>query len=116
MPMWNRGVPAIMKAWLDQVISPGQIFTYRPEGIKPEHALRKTILLISSDEVFKENDPNDALTIQIKAVMEYIGVTDMVMAWADGQNPITHSDCELRKTMAIEAAQELAEEVATMTL
>jgi FMN-dependent NADH-azoreductase len=116
MPMWNCGVPAIMKAWLDQVMAPGQIFTYSPEGIKPEHALRKVILLISSGAVFKENAPDDALTIQIQAAMASIGVTDMVVAWADGQDPVTHSDCALRKSMAIEAAQELAEEVATMTL
>ena len=116
MPMWNCGVPAIMKAWLDQIMAPGQIFSYSPDGVKPEHALRKVILLISSDAVFKENAPNDALTIQIKAAMEFIGVTDIVVAWADGQDPVTHSDCALRKSMAIEAAQELAEEVATMTL
>ena len=105
-----------MKAWLDQVMAPGQIFTYGPEGVKPEHALRKVILLISSGAVFKENSPDDALTIQIKAAMEYIGVTDIVTAWADGQDPVMHSNCTLRKSMAIEAAQEVAEEVATMTL
>ncbi len=116
MPMWNCGVPAIMKAWLDQVMAPGRIFTYGPEGVKPAHALRKVILLIASGAVFKENAPDDALTIQIKAAMEYIGVTDIVTAWADGQDPVMHSDCALRKSMAIEAAQEVAEEVATMTL
>lgn len=116
MPMWNCGVPAIMKAWMDQVLAPGRTYTFGPEGIKPEHALRKVILLVSSGAVFKENAPDDALTVQIKAAMESIGVTDIVVAWADGQDPVTHSDCTLRKSMAVEAAQELAEEVATMTL
>lgn len=115
MPMWSFGMPAIMKAWIDQVIAPNEIFTYEATGAFPLHQLKKVILLISSGEVFKEGDKSDALTSQVDAIMNFIGVTDIAVAWADGQDPVRHSDWEERKATAVEAAQELAEEVAAMT-
>ncbi len=115
MPMWNGGMPAIMKAWIDQAIVPNEIYTLDAAGAHPLHQLKRVILLISSGGVFKESDPNDGLTPQINAIMNFISVPDVAAAWADGQDPIMHHDGELRKTMAIEAAQELAEDVAEMT-
>jgi FMN-dependent NADH-azoreductase len=114
MPMWNCGMPAIMKAWLDQVMVPGEIFTYDASGAQALHHIRKVILLVSSGATLVEGDPNDALTPLVEAVMNFIGITDIASAWADGQDPILHSDGEVRKAMAKEAAQELAEEVAEM--
>jgi FMN-dependent NADH-azoreductase len=116
MPMWNFGMPAIMKAWLDEVMVPNALFTIEPDGVKGLHQIRRVILLISSGAAFKEGDPTDALTPEISAIMNYIGITDIMSAWADGQNPVMHGDHADRKAMAIEAAQELAEEVADMKL
>lgn len=114
MPMWNFGMPAIMKAWLDQVIAPNEVFAPDPSGPQPLHHVRKAILLISSDEVFKEGDPHNALMTELDAILNYIGITDIAIAWADGQDPVLHFDWKERKAMAVEAAQELAEEVAQM--
>jgi FMN-dependent NADH-azoreductase len=114
MPMWSCGMPAIMKAWIDQIMAPKVIFTYDVEGPKRLHALRKVILLISSGGVLKEGDAGDALTVQAAAAMNYIGVSDITVAWADGQDPILHHDGSTRKALALEAAQELADEVAEM--
>ncbi len=114
MPMWNAGMPAIMKAWLDQVMAPSQLFTYNALGTTPLHHIKRIVLLVSSGAVFKENDPNDALTPQINAIASSLTIEDVQMAWADGQDPVLHSDGDLRKRMALEAAQELAEDVASM--
>ena len=116
MPLWNFGMPAIMKAWLDQVMVPNVLFTIEPDGVKALHQIRRVILLISSAGVFKEGDPNDALTPEITAMMIMIGVTDVMVAWADGQDPVLHADHADRKATAIEATQELAEEVAETKL
>lgn len=114
MPMWSCGIPAIMKAWIDQIMAPNSTFSYDAQGPKRLHALRKAILLVSSGNVLKENDPNDALSVQINAVMSYIGVMDVAFAWADGQDPILHHDGAPRKNLALEAAQELADDLAEM--
>ena len=45
MPMWNFSMPAIMKAWLDQVIVPGATFEFEEGGtIKPLHHIQKVVL------------------------------------------------------------------------
>ena len=111
MPMWNGGPPAIMKAWLDQLINPGIAYEQTAEGIKPLHQLRKVVLLVASGDVYKEGDPRDGITPIINNSFGAIGVTDIETAWADGQNTLVYSDSEERKQFAIEAAEEIAEDL-----
>lgn len=112
MPMWNGGPPAIMKAWLDQVIAPGIAFEQSAEGIKPLHQLRKVVLLVASGDVYKEHDARDGITPVIENAFGSIGVTDIDVAWADGQNAAVYPDAAERKQFAIEAAEEIAEDLA----
>ena len=110
-PVWTNGMPAILKAWLDQVIVPGAMFDVGPEGVRPLHHLKTVVLLVSSGNVYKENDPADGLTPAIRAAFAYIGVDDIRIAWADGQDKVRHADAAERLEMAIEAAKELAEDL-----
>ncbi|MCU0858288.1 MAG: NAD(P)H-dependent oxidoreductase [Pontiellaceae bacterium] len=112
MPMWNFSVPGVMKAWMDQVLAPGLMFELTDNGPKPLHNITTLVLLVSSGGIYKENDSRDALTRQITAAFGFIGITDIRIAWADGQNPIFFSDSAVRRDMAFEAAEELAEELA----
>jgi FMN-dependent NADH-azoreductase len=112
MPMWNFGAPAIMKAWIDQIMTPGLTFKLGPNGVEPMHRLRKVVLLVSSGGVYKEGDPRDALSAQIRAAFDFIKVNDFTVAWADGQTAMFFGDHEERKQTAIEAAQEDAQELA----
>ena len=115
MPMWNFSVPAIMKAWIDQVIAPNRSFRFdmEPEGLKitPLHKIRKVMLLVSSGGVYREEDARDALTPEIRSAFEFIGITDFSVAWADGQTAVTYGDHEERKQTALDAAVEAAEDM-----
>jgi FMN-dependent NADH-azoreductase len=115
-PMWNFNIPAILKAWIDQVLAPGVTFDITGDGIKPLHRLRRIILLVASGGVYKEDDPRDSLSSQIRAAFQFIDVRDIDIAWADGQNPLFFEDSEQRKQFAVEAAQEIAEEIAEMQI
>lgn len=114
MPMWAGGPPAIMKAWLDQVVQPELMYTMSPEGIKPLHQLRKVVLLIASGDVYKEDDNRDGLTPTIRNTFGFVGVTEIEVAWADGQDPNFYNDGAERKQAAIEMTEELAEETAEL--
>lgn len=114
LPVWLNSMPAILKAWLDQVIVPGKMFEFGAEGLVPTHHLRTVVLLVSSDQVYKENDVRDGLTPAIRAIFGYIGVDDIQIAWADGQDSVRHFDSAERFEMAAEAAREIAEEVAEL--
>ena len=113
-PMWNFSVPAILKAWMDQVLAPNRTFKMTAKGIEPLHKIKKVIMLVSSGGVYHEDDPRDALTSLVRAAFGFIGIEDIVFAWADGQNPLFRKDCAERKATAIEAAEDLAEEVAAL--
>ena len=112
MPMWNFSAPAVMKAWMDQVLSPGLVFELTEDGPKSLHTIKSLVLLVASGGVYKEDDERDALARQVSAVFGFIGINDVRIAWADGQNPLFSSDCEARRDMAFDAAEELAEELA----
>ncbi len=121
MPMWNFGPPAIMKAWLDMVLSPGRTFdlTLGDGGglqVKPRHKLQRVVLLVSSGGVYTENDPRDGLTAMIRSAFAFIGVERIQVAWADGQTPLLYGDHEQRRQMAIDAATDLAEEIGEESL
>ncbi len=117
MPMWNFGPPAILKAWLDMVLSPGRTFDIGlAEGgglnVRPRHKLRSVVLLVASGGVYTEGDPRDALTPMIRSAFAFVGVQNLRIAWADGQTALIFGDHEQRKQTALEAAGDLAEEIA----
>ena len=117
MPMWNFTVPSIMKAWMDQVLSPNLTFTISPEeGVKPLHKIKSVVLLVASGGVYKEDDERDALSSQVRSAFGFIGIDDIEIVWADGQNSLFNMDSEVRKEMAIEAATETAEDIAEIGL
>ena len=114
-PMWNFSVPAILKAWEDMVLAPNGVFTIGPGGTKPLHHIKKIIVLLSSGGVYQgDRAVSDALTPQIKAAFGFIGISDIEIAWADGQNPFFFKDMEERKQKAMKTAGELAMKVVSM--
>ena len=111
VPMWHYSAPAILKAWMDQVLAPSVSFTMDKHGTRPLHKVRKLILLAASGDVIAQDDERDALTPVITHAFADAGIRDLSIAWADGQYAFKYTDAESRKAMAVDAAEELAEEV-----
>ncbi len=111
-PLWNGGLPAILKAWIDQAMMPGILFHIEGEKMIPLHKIRRVVLLVSSGARLTENDPHDGLTPTVRGAFAFAGVRNISVAWADGQDPVAYSDFEERRGFAIEAAEDLAEEIA----
>ena len=112
-PMWNYTVPAILKAWMDQIFIPGRAFDIlKNKGILPRHQVKKLVLLAASGGAYKEDDSRDSLSRQVEKLFDWIGIYDISIAWADGQDTFLFNDSEPRKQFAKEAAEEIAEEIA----
>ena len=114
-PMWNFGVPGILKAWMDQVMCPGLTFTIGPAGVVALHKMKKVIVLAASGGAYDPEDWRNNLTRQIKAAFSFVRVpaeVDVVMA--DGQNPFFYKDCTQRKDKAIQTAKALAQKLAAL--
>ena len=117
MPMWNYSVPAIMKAWIDQILLPGYTFSVSKEdGAQGLHKIKRIVMLVSSGGVYKEDDDRDALTRQIRHGFEFIGINEIDVVWAEGQNPLFFDNSEENKAVAMEAATEVAEDIAELEL
>ncbi|HSR87726.1 MAG TPA: NAD(P)H-dependent oxidoreductase, partial [Pontiella sp.] len=100
MPMWNFTVPAIMKAWMDQILCPGLTFSIsKEEGVKPLHKVKSIVLLVASGGVYKEDDERDALTRQVRNAFGFIGIDDLEVVWAEGQNPLFFENHEENKAI-----------------
>jgi len=112
MPLWNFSMPGGMKSWIDHIIAPGLTFYLEDGARKPLHKVKRMILIVASGDAFHEDDEKDALTPAITQTFRSIGIDDISLAWADGQNPNLHTDSATRMEMAAEAVEEHAEEVA----
>lgn len=117
-PMWNYGPPAILKAWIDQVIAPNITYELSGTRVDPVHRIKRLVLLVSSGYAYKEDDPRDALSSNIRSAFGMIGVDDdhIDIAWADNQSYLIEEDGEEHKQWAMDMANEIAEDIAEMDI
>ncbi len=111
-PIWNFSVPAIVKAWIDQIIIPGKTFEFDTTGdIIPLHKVKKCVIFSSSSDIYFEKDPREHGVSLLKTIFNFIKITDIHVIKADGQNPIMHQGQEERLESAIIEAFELGEKI-----
>lgn len=113
-PMWNFGMPGILKSWFDQVLMPNVTFTIGAGGVKSMHKIRKVVVMASSGGAYEAGDSRDGIRNGIKAAVGFVGITDVEVAWAQGQNPFFFQDHAERKAKALAEAVRLAGIVAGM--
>ena len=101
-PVWNSSVPAILKAWIDLIISPNHTYRFGPNGIEALHNIKRVLWLISSGgPENKVNVDNHFLAIQ-QSPFGYIGIEDMDVIWADKQEPSLYDDHQQQLESALE--------------
>lgn len=85
VPIYNFSIPASLKAWIDQVARAGVTFKYTETG--PEGLLtgKRAVLVVSSGGVAVGSD-YDFATGYMRHVLGFIGITDVDIVAADGNN------------------------------
>jgi len=111
-PMWNFGMPAILKAWLDQVLTPNVTFSIGPGGAKALHHIRKVVVLSSSGGAYEPGDLRDGIRNGIKSALGFVGITDIEVIRSEGQNPFFFKDHAERHKKAVWDAILLGEVIA----
>jgi FMN-dependent NADH-azoreductase len=108
-PMYNFGVPSQLKAWLDHVLVAGKTFRYTADG--PQGlAAGKRVIIASARGGFYAEGPMAAIDFQepyLRAVLNFIGVTDVEVVRAEGVN-ISPENREAALKAAIAAAPDVA--------
>lgn len=82
LPIYNFGVPAALKAWIDLVARAGVTFQYSPTGPKGLLTGKRAIVAVASGGTEMGSDI-DFATGYIRHVLGFIGITDVVFVAAD---------------------------------
>ena len=83
VPMYNFGVPVQLKAWIDAIARAGTTFRYTATG--PEGLLKgKTVYVALARGGLYRDTPNDSQVPYLKAVLGFLGLTDVRFIYAEG--------------------------------
>lgn len=84
-PMYNFGVPSVLKAWMDHVARAGSTFKYTETG--PVGLLSDTkVIVLATRGGIHLGQPSDVETPFIKNFFSFLGLTDIEFVYAEGLN------------------------------
>lgn len=81
-PMYNFGVPAALKAWIDQICRAGRTFNYTPQGPVGTVEGKRAYIIITTGGA-PVGSPVDFVSPYLKAVLGFIGITDLTIVAVD---------------------------------
>jgi len=84
VPIYNFGIPAALKAWIDQVARARLTFRYTPQGPLGLLAGKKAYLVVASSGTDVDG-PIDFATPYLRHVLGFLGITDVEIVSADRQ-------------------------------
>jgi len=94
-PMWNLGLPSVLKAWFDHITRAGRTFAFTPEGTKVGLVTGKRVYsVVASGSVFAHGPfiNDDQFTPYIRVALAYIGITDVTCIRVDGtHDPVSRT-------------------------
>lgn len=82
VPIYNFGIPAALKAWIDQIARANRTFSYTETGPKGLLTGKKAYLIITSGGTESGSDI-DFATGYMRHVLGFIGITDVDIIPAD---------------------------------
>ena len=78
-PMWNFGIPAMLKAYVDNLIVAGKTFNYTPQGPVGLLKDKKALIVQASGGIYSlgEAKKYDHGSYYLEQMMNFIGVTEV---------------------------------------
>lgn len=104
-PIYNFSVPAVLKAWIDQVARARVTFRYTENG--PEGLLRgkKAFMVVASGGVPLGSEVDYASTY-LRHVMGFLGIDDVTLVNANELQRVANDNIDISKKLAAIAAGE----------
>lgn len=107
VPLYNFGIPAALKAWVDMVARARLTFRYTEQG--PEGLLKhkRAYLLVATGGV-KSGSEVDFATGYMRHVLGFLGITDVTVIAADqlmqrGETAVEQAHAEIDRLFPIDA-------------
>lgn len=86
VPLYNFGIPAVLKGWIDQIARAGKTFSYADGSPKGLVTNKKVYLSIASGAIFSEGPYKsyDFSESYLRAVFSFLGMTDVTTFRVEG--------------------------------
>ena len=111
VPMWNFGIPYVLKYYIDAIVQPGYLFRYTPDGRAEGlvHGKRMLVVVSSGGDYSSEfMAPFNFVESYLRAVFGFVGITDIRVFHAQGMDVGTESR-NVGQQAAIRAVREYAQ-------
>ncbi len=78
-PMWNFGIPYVLKHYIDVIVQPKYLFKYTSKGVEGLVKDRRMIIITSSggDYSLPEFSKADFMAPYLRFVFGFVGITDL---------------------------------------
>lgn len=102
VPLYNFGIPAVLKVWIDQIARAGKTFSYSAEGPKGLVTDKKVYLSIASGAIFSEGPYKsyDFSESYLRTVFAFLGMTDVTTFRVEGTAIPDFADSALPKALS----------------
>lgn len=112
VPMWNLGIPASLKAWVDLISRAGKTFRYTATGVESLVPAGKKVVVVTSRggsypagtlaHAFDQQEP------YLRTVFAFLGLTDLTFIHAENQSRSGDAPAESVAKARAELAELLA--------
>jgi FMN-dependent NADH-azoreductase len=89
VPMWNLGIPYVLKYYIDAIVQPGYLFRYTPDGAAEGLVHGKKMIVVTSsggDYTADYMRPYNFVESYLRAIFGFCGITDMTFFHAHGMD------------------------------
>jgi FMN-dependent NADH-azoreductase len=110
VPMWNLGIPYVLKYYIDAIVQPGYLFRYTPQGtVEGLVRGKKMIVSVSSGGDYSTDFMRGFNFVEpyLRAIFGFVGITDFAFIHANGMD-VSPDARKAGQKAAIEQARELA--------
>lgn len=83
LPMYNLGIPSMLKAWLDHIARAGVTFRYTETGPQGLLSGKKAYVFAARGGKYA-GTPLDTATDYMRNILGFIGITDVEFVYAEG--------------------------------
>jgi len=83
VPMYNFGVPAQLKNWIDAIARAGVTFRYTANGAEGLLRGKKVYVALTRGGLYR-NTPADTQVPYLRTVLAFLGMTDVSFVYAEG--------------------------------
>lgn len=88
-PIYNLSLPAVLKAWIDQIVRVGRTFAKTDAGFAGLARGKRVVIIVASGSDFRPGTPGGAYNFiepYLRAVLGFIGISDVQFVYAHSQN------------------------------